>query len=143
MRLPVIHAAISLVLHIVLLVVLIRFTDLNIYAVVWANIFFAVMMCILNSLSIARYMRYRQEIIRTFLVPLISSAVMGGAAYGAHLGLMSLTKQNTIATLAACVLAVLVYGIVLLLLKGVKEKELLGLPKGTMIVAVAKKLRLL
>ena len=82
MRLPVIHAAISLVLHIVLLVVLIRFTDLNIYAVVWANIFFAVMMCILNSLSIARYMRYRQEIIRTFLVPLISSAVMGGAAYG-------------------------------------------------------------
>ena len=88
-------------------------------------------------------MRYRQEIIRTFLVPLISSAVMGGAAYGAHLGLMSLTKQNTIATLAACVLAVLVYGIVLLLLKGVKEKELLGLPKGTMIVAVAKKLRLL
>lgn len=143
MRLPVIHAAVSLVLHIVLLVVLIRFTDLNIYAVVWANIFFALMMCILNSLSIARYMRYRQEIVRTFLVPLLSSAVMGGVAYGVHLGLFTLTKSNTIATLAACALAVPVYGIVLLLLKGIKEKELLGLPKGAVMVAIAKKLRLL
>lgn len=143
MRLPVIHAAISLVLHIILLVVLIRFTDIHIYAVVWANIFFAFMMCILNSFSIARYMRYRQEILRTFIVPLISSGVMGAAAYGVHMGLMSLSKNNTISTLIAILVAVLVYGVVLLLLKGIKEKELLGVPKGALLVSIAKRLHLL
>lgn len=143
MRLPVIHAAISLVLHVVLLVALVLAADLNIYAVVWANIFFAFMMCVLNSMSIAKYMKYRQEIIRTFLIPLAASALMGAAAFGAHKGLMTAVKNNTIATLAACAAAVLVYGIALLLLKGLTEEELLGFPKGRTLVAVAKKLHLM
>ena len=53
MRLPVIHAAISLAIHVVLLVVLVM-TGMNIHAVVWANIFFAFLMCVLNSRSIGR-----------------------------------------------------------------------------------------
>lgn len=143
MRLPVIHAAVSLVLHIGLLVFLILVPNLNIYAVVWANIFFAFLMCVLNSRSIARYMKYRQEVIRTFLIPAASSAVMGGAAYGVHFGLMAAVKNNTVATLAACVIAVLVYGIALLLLKGLTEEELLRFPKGQMLVKLAKKIRLM
>lgn len=143
MRLPVIHAAISLVLHVILLVVLVLFADLNIYAVVWANIFFAFLMCVLNSMSIAKYMKYRQEIMRTFLIPLAASALMGAAAFGAHKGLMIAVKNNTAATLGACAAAVLVYGIALLLLKGLKEEELRSFPKGSMLVAIAKKLHLM
>lgn len=143
MRLPVIHAAISLVLHVILLVVLVLFADLNIYAVVWANIFFAFLMCVLNSMSIAKYMKYRQEIMRTFLIPLAASALMGTAAFGAHKGLMIAVKNNTAATLGACAAAVLVYGIALLLLKGLKEEELRSFPKGSMLVAIAKKLHLM
>lgn len=41
MKLPVIHAAVALALHVVLLAGLIMGTDLNIFAVVWSNIFFA------------------------------------------------------------------------------------------------------
>lgn len=143
MRLPVIHAAISLVLHVGLLVFLVMVGDLNIYAVVWANIFFAFMMCVLNSRSIAKYMRYRQEFVRTFLIPLTASGIMGVAAFGIHKGLITAVKSNTIATLAACAAAVLVYGISLLLLKGLTEEELLSFPKGRMLVKLAKKLRLL
>jgi len=143
MKLPVIHAAISLALHTALLVLLILSADLNIYAVVWSNIFFAFMMCVLNSRAIAKYMRYRQEIIRTFLIPLAASALMGASAFGAHKGLMLLVKNNTAATLAACVVAVLVYGIALLLLKGLKEEELLGFPKGRILVSIAKKIHLM
>lgn len=143
MRLPVIHAAVSLVLHAGLLVVLVMTADLNIYAVVWANIFFAFLMCVLNSRTIARYMRYRQEVMRTFLVPLASSAVMGGAAYGVHKGLMAVSDNNTVATLVACVCAVPVYATALLLLKGLTEEELSGFPKGRLLVKTAKKLRLM
>ena len=143
MRLPVIHAAIALVLHVLLLVGLILWTDLNIYAVVWANIFFAFLMCVLNSRSIARYMRYRQEWMRTFLIPMAASALMGAAAYGTHTGLMALARNNTAATLAACLCAVLVYGISLLLLKGLKEEEILAMPKGSLLLSAAKKLHLM
>ena len=143
MRLPVIHAAISLVLHVALLVLLILGMNLNIYAVVWANIFFAFLMCVLNSRSIAKYMRYRQEVVRTFLVPLAASVIMGAAAFGIHIGLMAVVKSNTVSTLAACAAAVVVYGISLLLLKGLKEEEILGFPKGYLVVKIAKKLHLM
>ncbi len=143
MKLPVIHAAVALAAHIVLLVVLLLVGDLHIYAVVWANIFFAFLMCVLNARSIARFMRYRQEIIRTFLIPLAASAAMGGAAYGIHKGLMLLVKQNTVATLAALLGAVLVYGMVLLLLKGLREEEILSFPKGRTLLSVLQKLHLM
>lgn len=110
MKLPVIHAAVALALHVVLLAGLIMGTDLNIFAVVWSNIFFAFLMCVLNSRSIARCMKYRQEVVRTFLIPLASSAVMGGAAYGVHKGLMLAVKNNTIATLTACLCGDRIYG---------------------------------
>ncbi len=143
MRLPVIHAAFSLVLHVALLVLLLCFTDWNIHTVVWANIFFAFLMCALNAYSIARHMRYRQELVRTFLIPLASSVLMGAAAFGMHRGLMVLVKHNTVATLLACAAAVLVYTAALLLLRGLTEEELLSFPKGRLLVAVAKKAHLL
>ena len=143
MRLPVIHAAIALAAHVVLLVVLLQVFDLHIYAVVWANIFFAFLMCILNSRSIARYMRYRQEIRRTFVIPLVASALMGAVCYGCYRGLMLAAKNNSIATLVSCAAGVFVYGIAMLLLKGLTEEELRRFPKGYLLVSVAKKLRLM
>ena len=142
MRLPVIHAAISLVIHVVLLVVMVM-TGMNIHAVVWANIFFAFLMCVLNSRSIAKYMRYRQEVRRTFFVPLLASALMGAAAFGVYHGLYVLCKSNAISVLAACIAAVIVYGVALLVLKGLTEEELLGFPKGHTLVRIVKKLHLM
>lgn len=143
MRLPVIHAAISLALHVVLLIFMVMVPNMNIHAVVWANIFFAFLMCVLNSRSIAKYMRYRQEVVRTFLIPAAASAIMGVAAFAVHKGLMVVLKSNAVATLAACVAAVIVYAVALLLLKGLSEEELLGFPKGRTLVSIAKKLHLM
>lgn len=143
MRLPVIHAAISLALHVVLLIFMVMVPNMNIHAVVWANIFFAFLMCVLNSRSIAKYMRYRQEVVRTFLIPAAASAIMGVAAFAVHKGLMVVLKSNAVATLAACVAAVVVYAVALLLLKGLSEEELLGFPKGRTLVSIAKKLHLM
>ena len=142
MRLPVIHAAISLVIHVVLLVVMVM-TGMNIHAVVWANIFFAFLMCVLNSRSIAKYMRYRQEVRRTFFVPLLASALMGAAAFGVYHGLYVLCKSNAISVLIACMAAVIVYGVALLVLKSLTEEELLGFPKGHTLVRIVKKLHLM
>lgn len=143
MKLPVIHSVISLVLHVILLVLLLMVGNFNIYAVVWANIFFAFLMCVLNMRAMKRYLRYRQEIWRTFVLPFLASVVMGLAALGVYKLLMLLINKNTIATLISCAAAVFVYGILILMLKVLKEEELLKLPKGKAILEFARRLNLM
>lgn len=57
MREPVKNALIALVLHIGLLVVLMYVFKLNIYAVVYANAFFGLLMCVLNAHSVKKLQR--------------------------------------------------------------------------------------
>ena len=143
MKVPVINAVISLVAHVIILIVLMLFFRLNIYAVVIANTFFAFLMCILNARALQRYSGYKQEYVKTFIIPALCSAIMGVAAYFSYRGLYMLVKNNTISFFVAFVLAVLVYAVTLLLFKGLTEEEILKFPKGAFIVRIAKKLHLL
>ena len=140
---PVKNAALALVMHILFLVFMMVVFRLNIYAVVLANVFFALAMCLLNGLSLKRYSGYKQEYIRTFVIPLICSLIMGAVTLAVYYGLYALIKKNAICILIAIVMAVAVYFVSLLLMKGLTEEELKKFPKGTTIVTVAKKLRLL
>ncbi len=143
MKTPVINAVISLVLHVGILAVLLYGLDMGIYGVVIANMFFGLTMCIFNGVSIAKYLHYRQEIKKTFALPFLASAVMGGLSYGVYYLLDTFAKSNVIACLAAVFVAVIVYFILLLLFRCVTEKELRGMPMGGKAARVAKKLHLL
>lgn len=143
MKAPVKNAAITLVLHIGVLVALMYGLDLNIYAVVWANTFFAFLMCILNGAAIRKYLKYRQEIVKTFLIPVIASAIMGGAVYGTYQFLITTVRKNFIATIVSIIIGVIVYGVVLLLMRGLNEEELKAFPKGYLLVRLAKKMHLM
>ena len=137
------NAIITLVLHMGVLVALMYGLDLNIYAVVWANTFFSFLMCVLNGMAIRKYLRYRQEIPRTFIVPSICAAAMGGAVYGVYHLLMRFLNSNAVAVLTAIAVGVFVYGILLLLLRGLREKELRSFPMGNLIIKIAKKMHLM
>ena len=142
MHIPVRNALISLALHLALLVVLVQVFKLHIYGVVISYLFFAVMMCILNGLAIRKYLRYRQEMVRTFLIPLVSSAIMGLSCWLAYTPLEDLIGFR-MAAVVCIVLAVFIYGFCLLLLRGITEPEIKALPKGHMLARVLKKLHLL
>ncbi|MCI8859294.1 MAG: polysaccharide biosynthesis protein [Lachnospiraceae bacterium] len=143
MNIPVKNALITLILHMGVLVVLMYGLDLNIYAVVWANTFFSFFMCVLNGMAIRKYLRYKQEILRTFVIPSICAAVMGAAVYGMYQLLMGTINSNVMATTASIIIGVIVYGVLMLLLRGLREKELLSFPMGHLIIRVAKKLHLM
>ena len=143
LKAPVIHAVIALIAHIILLVVLMMFFRLNIYAVVIANAFFAFLVCVLNALSLRKYSGYKQEVVRTFLIPGICSAIMGLIAFLVYKGLYALSKSMIVALVAAIIIAVIIYAVFLLLLKGLTEEELARFPKGNLIIRVAKKFHLL
>ena len=143
MKVPVKNATIALVAHLILLVVLMLFFRMNIYAVVIANAFFAFLMCVLNAIALQRYVGYKQEFLKTFVVPAISAGIMGVLAYGAYNMVYMLIKMNMIALVFAIVLAIPVYFVTLLLLKGLGEDEIKNFPKGYLLVKVAKRFKLL
>lgn len=143
MKEPVKNAAIALVLHIIVLVVLMYAFDLNIYAVIFANAAFGLIMSFLNALSLRKYARYHQEILKTFLIPGLAAAIMGVAVWGVYNGLLYLLRINTIAAILSIFVGAIIYFALVLLLKGMGEAELRRLPKGHLFVKLAKKLHLL
>lgn len=142
LRAPLIHAAIALVLHIFVLMLLLTKASLNIYSVVYANIFFAFVICILNALSIKKHLHYRQELKKTFLIPLLSSAVMGLIVFGVQ-WVFNKFLGNAVSTIIAILIGVIVYCVCLIKLKGIRDREILELPKGRLMVAILKKCRIL
>ncbi len=140
---PVIHAAIALVVQVGALIGLLLYTDLNLYALACANIIYSFVMCVLNQVSVRRQLGYRQEVVRTFILPFISSLVMGAAAYGVYHLLYKVLPVSRVALLAAIGIGAMIYFAMILLTGGIREKELRAFPKGAMLVHFAKKLHLL
>lgn len=143
MKEPIKNALIALVLHLFVLVGLMLGLDLNIFAVVIANAVFGLIMCILNARSIRKYSGYRQEIRKTFLVPAIASAAMGVVVWLVYKLFLYLFRINAVATIFAILIGVIVYAVLLLLLKGLNESEILRFPKGRTLVSIAKRMHLL
>lgn len=142
MRRSMVHTLIALVLHILVLLLLLTKSSLNIYSVVFANILFSLVVCILNMLFIKKYLNYHQEIKRTFLIPLISSGIMGIVIYGMH-WLVNLLTGNTFATLVAIAIGVIVYAICMVKLKGVREREIMNLPLGSHMLILLRRCHIL
>lgn len=140
MLIPVRNAVISLVVHIVVLVTIIYTLKIDIYAVVISGIVFSLLMCILNSASLKHYLKYKQEVVKTFVIPALSAAVMGVIVFLVYKGIYMMIHINLIATFVSIFVGVIVYGVLLLALKGFSEEELKELPKGYLILKVAKKL---
>ena len=127
----------------IVLVVLMLVFKLNIYAVIFANASFGLIMSLLNAFSLKKYAGYKQELVKTFFIPLLAAGVMGVLVFGAYKLLMLVLHINLIATLCSIIIGVIVYFVILLLAKGVTETELRRLPKGHLLVSVAKKAHLL
>ncbi len=144
MRLPVIHSAISLVIHVILVACLLNFTGAGIYALIIGNVTFPIVIFALNLLAIKRYIpSYRQETTKTFLAPLSASLWMSVAIVIVYEGLGLIIPSNAVRTLAALFAAVLVYFVVFLLLKGVTRDELFDFPMGRRLYLLARKLRVM
>lgn len=143
MRLPVIHSAIGLAVHVAVVVILLKFTPAGVFALVAGNVVFPLIVSVLNMVSIYRYTTYRQEIIKTFLVPFLSSVIMGAVSFGVYHALYMLWPHNTILIIFSIFTAVAVYFVLYLRLKGASNEEIYEFPMGVRIVKLARKLRII
>lgn len=137
------HSAVSLILHILLVYLMLKYLNWGVYGLVIGNVTFALVVCILNWHSIGRALHYRQEIRTTFLFPLIASVFMGAAALGTYYAVFSLAPKNSLALVVSIPVAMIIYGVLAILLRVVTEEELPQMPFGRKLLAISKKLRLM
>ena len=140
---PIKNAAFALVIQTITAIVLLLYTDLDIYAIVIAKTLYAGIMCLLNQLAVRRAVKYKQEVLTTFVIPVLAAVFMGAGAWGIYEGLLMVTDSMKLAVIPAVMIAMGIYFIMLLLMRGVNEQELRGFPKGHLLVKAAKKCRLL
>ena len=140
---PIINAVLALIIQTVVLVPMLLLADWGLYSLVIASIVYSLAMCILNQVSVRRALGYRQEIFTTFMMPTLASIFMGVLAWAVYEGMYLLTEINVLSLFVAIAIAVVVYFVLLILFKGVNEDELRAMPKGYLLVRVAKKCRLM
>ena len=143
MMVPVKHAAISLVIHIPIVYLLIMVGKLDAYGLVIGNISFAFVVCILNWISVAKALHYKQEVMKTFGLPFAASVTMGFVAYFSYEFFHRILHSNAISVVLSIVIAVIVYGISIILLRTMDEEELLEMPAGRSILKLCKKLHMM
>ncbi len=153
-NIPLRNAAVALVLHLIILTPLLYFTNLQLYGMVIATMSYSFMMCIFNSISVRKYLGYRQEIRKTFVIPVISAVIMGIVGYifyqGMYLilstvfgGFLPIRLNVLTAMMISVLFCVGIYFVAELKLGGVTEEELSGFPKGGSLIRLAKKMNLL
>lgn len=109
MKTPMIHSFISLVVHVAVVFVMLKFSALGIYAIVFGNATFPLLIFILNFRSLAYEMDYRLPILEVFLVPSVSALIMGVFTGIAYKCLFAMTASNFVSLLFAFVVAFITY----------------------------------
>lgn len=143
MRKSVTHSAISLVIHVALVYVMVRWLNWSAYGLVVGNVTFALVVCALNWAAIGNHLHYKQEVKTTFLLPLAASAIMGVVAYAAYYGSFALFHSNKISLFISIPLAILLYGVLIALFRVVDEDELVDMPFGRKLARVCKRTHLM
>lgn len=143
MRKSVTHSAFSLVVHAIFVYVMLKYWNLSVYGLVIGNVTFALVICILNWRAIGRALHYHQEVKTTFLLPCLCSAIMGVAAFLVYSFVNKVTGYYQLGLLVSIPIAMVIYGLLVILTHTVTAKELPDMPFGMRILRLCRKLHLM
>ncbi len=146
-HMPLVSAGIALAIQTVVLFVLILATDLGVHALVICSVLYSVLIFLIDSRFICKYLRMHLRVFRVYGRPVAAAIVMGAAAKlayeGIRLGGMMISDRtyfiNLFATAAAIAVAIPVYFFVLIKVGGLKKNDILQAPKGARILGVLQK----
>lgn len=140
MKLSVVNSAISLGIHVVLIYIMLRFMNLGVTGLVIGNVTFALVVCILNWRAIGKALGYQQEVKTTFLLPSVCAVIMGIGCKILYKGILYVTGSVFISFVFAFLMALVIYGTMLLVFHVLTEEEILDMPLGRSIHKVLVKL---
>ena len=139
MQIPVIHCGISLVFHVILVAVLLYFTDWTVYALIIGNVSFPLVVSGLNCRSIAKKLSYRFDLIQLFGKPLVSSLVMGIVTFVSYQAVFAVLHSYLTALAVSVVLSIAAYAFMILFTGCMTKEEMSQLPGGRKLAAKLKR----
>lgn len=142
MKVPVIHSAISLVVHVILAAILMWGFKLGIYGIIISYICFGLLMSILNLNALYRYLGYRPHLGTTLILPLICTAIMSVVCFAVY-QILHLFAGKAVPMILAILAAVAVYFVLIIKTGLMTERDLNDLPMGSKIARLAKRTGLL
>ena len=139
-NLPVVIMLAGGVIKIVLNYNVVVLPQVGIYGAPLGNIFCFALCLILDLIVMARVIPGRPKYIPLFAKPAAAAAVMGLGAWAVHGLLAKLLAANrlgnAVATLAAIVVAVVIYGVLVIVLRAITKEDLSLMPKGEKIARI-------
>ncbi|MBR5459356.1 MAG: polysaccharide biosynthesis protein [Clostridia bacterium] len=141
MRIPVVNAFLSFIVHTLIVFVLLRFTPLGIWARLIGDVTFPLMIATLNIIQLKKRIGFALDKKHIFLYPLLSSLAMGAVTLILYT-LLGLTPIPMIISFGISVVtAVVLYGWMVIKLRVFSDDEYLELPAGSKILRLAQKIR--
>ena len=123
--------------------ILIGIPGINLYGAPAGTFLCHLTVTAINFFFIAKYTGDLAGVRHIFFKPLLASLASIGGALGIYLLLVRSFGQSRILTLAAILLAVFLYLLLVLLLRAVRERDIVMLPCGERIAALLKRMKLL
>lgn len=106
---PLKNASRALVIYAVILTLILLVTSSGVYALVFGNCLYPLLVCYLNQRSLKKKTGYRQEIKRTYVIPFIASLLMVVVVAVIYYGLFTLTHQVFVPLVLSIVLGIVTY----------------------------------
>jgi stage V sporulation protein B len=129
---PVRNLLIAVCFKIVITFFLTGIKPINIKGAACGTVVANIIASMLNMRSVKKYTDVKINHRRTFMAPLLSSAIMGAIAFATYY-LFRLKFGNAISVMIAIILAVFAYIIAVFATKSITPDELLELPKGVLL----------
>lgn len=137
--LPMKNLAIGAVAKIILTYVLVAIPSLNIKGAAIGSVFVYGIALILNLRDMKRYTKVKVDFMLTYIKPTAASVIMGICAFASYKILFGALGSNSLATLGAVVVGVIVYAVLILATKAITKEEIGRLPKGGKLVKILDK----
>lgn len=142
-RVPVVNLLVGAVVKIVVSYTLTSIPYMNIRGAALGTVFGYAVPCILSLMAIIKYQKQHFDYVRTIVKPIIATGIMAFVAYNSYKIILTVIGSNTLSTIISILLSIVVYGVALLLIKGITIEELQMAPGGNRLSAALKKKGLL
>ena len=142
MMLPVGNLFIGAVIKIIVSYILIGIHAVNINGAAASSVIAYIAAATLNFIALKKYADVSLDLKSVFIMPFISSLIMGAATIAAYKLLYLVTSSNIISTGLAIIIAVIVYFVTAFKTKAVTKEEIELIPKGDVLYRFAVKLRI-
>lgn len=140
---PVAGAVLGAVTKVILNYFLISIPQINVLGAVFSTTGCYVVASFFNLYVLGRITKVRFDFKSSLIKPAAASAVMAAACIGMYRLLIIATQSNTLSTLISIAVGAFVYGLVLLLIRGMREEDISAIPMGARLIPVLRRFRLL